>query len=630
MGLRPMGFRQRLTMFFVGIVLIPMLALGLLVHEMTQDSSEGKADARLDASLETAKVVYDRALRTASDEAGRIASAPLGEGGTIAAAIAARDVAALQDAAQRETGAAAIVTVAFHAADGETIVRAGPAEGIAVSRRPLIGPGGKQIGVVEVAALDPEDFTAEVGKMTGAEVAVVSDRGTLAATPALEDIGATDEGVSSIGLRGGEGRAAGLTLDGAPSGARLVLATEMEESWVASSPVLIAGLLAFLLVALACIGIVMRQLQRQVASMLAAARRIGSGDFSRMVPVEGDDEMAALAREFNKMSERLAGQMSELTRQREELDQSVRRLGAAFASGLDRGALLEIVIETALSSCTAETGRVSLLDQIEPEARAGPEPDAELAEALERASRASIEAIDMCEAEVSGARAIAIPLSPPGDQQAVLGTMAIARRGEGFSSGERDVFRYLVGQAEVSIHNIGAHERVTELAATDELTGLPNNRHFREWMTREVARSNRFGGELSLVILDIDDFKAINDTHGHLQGDAVLEQIGRVLRMESRGIDEPARYGGEEFVLGLPETPSEGATLVAERIRERLEETTVDPVNGGPPVRMTASLGVATMPADGTDLQSLFAAADEALYAAKRGGKNRVVTAAHT
>ena len=105
--------------------------------------------------------------------------------------------------------------------------------------------------------------------------------------------------------------------------------------------------------------------------MLAAAKRIGSGDFSGEVPAEGNDELAGLAREFNKMSDQLSDQMQQLQRQKLELDQSVRRIGEAFASGLDRTALLEIVIETALTACEAESGQILLAVTSSPEAEAG-------------------------------------------------------------------------------------------------------------------------------------------------------------------------------------------------------------------------------------------------------------------
>jgi diguanylate cyclase (GGDEF)-like protein len=127
------------------------------------------------------------------------------------------------------------------------------------------------------------------------------------------------------------------------------------------------------------------------------------------------------------------------------------------------------------------------------------------------------------------------------------------------------------------------------------------------------------------MILDIDDFKQVNDTYGHLQGDEVLKMIGEILLDESRGVDEPARYGGEEFVLALPETSAEGALEVAERVRRRVEQARVTRLDGA--LRVTASVGVATMPGAARDVRTLIAVADDALYAAKRAGKNRCVEA---
>jgi diguanylate cyclase (GGDEF)-like protein len=245
----------------------------------------------------------------------------------------------------------------------------------------------------------------------------------------------------------------------------------------------------------------------------------------------------------------------------------------------------------------------------------------------EAASKASA-AHGVAEVSHGDLHAIAHPLIRAGEgEDETLGAMAVAREGEPFGAGEKEVLRYLIGQASVSVENIGLHERVAEQAATDALTGLANNRHFREWIDRESQRIGRFGGDLSLVLLDVDDFKQVNDTYGHLQGDEVLKELGRILQLESRGIDESARYGGEEFVLALPETPKGGAIEVAERVRERIASTEVQGVDGNAPLAVTASIGVASMPEDGADSRSLIAAADAALYEAKRSGKNRVVAA---
>ena len=128
-------------------------------------------------------------------------------------------------------------------------------------------------------------------------------------------------------------------------------------------------------------------------------------------------------------------------------------------------------------------------------------------------------------------------------------------------------------------------------------------------------------------MLDIDDFKQINDTYGHLQGDKVLRMVGRVLQLESRGVDEPARYGGEEFAVALPETGLEGALDLAERVRARIESEQVPRAGGAGAVSVTASVGAASMPGSADGAEALIAAADAALYEAKRAGKNRVASA---
>jgi diguanylate cyclase (GGDEF)-like protein len=202
--------------------------------------------------------------------------------------------------------------------------------------------------------------------------------------------------------------------------------------------------------------------------------------------------------------------------------------------------------------------------------------------------------------------------------------MAVGRQGDAFDDSEREMLRYLCGQAAVSVENIDLHEQVSEQAVRDELTGLANPRRFRELIAKEAERAERFGHQLSLVLLDLDDFKQVNDTYGHLQGDEVLRMVGRILEEESRGVDEPARYGGEEFAVALPETGLDGALEVAERVRTAIAETRVGLVEGRGRIEVTASLGVsAVAPGSTADPKSLIAAADAALYAAKRSGKNR-------
>ena len=170
------------------------------------------------------------------------------------------------------------------------------------------------------------------------------------------------------------------------------------------------------------------------------------------------------------------------------------------------------------------------------------------------------------------------------------------------------------------------HERIAQEALTDPLTGLWNRRHMSETLDREVSRALRFGHEISLIILDVDDFKRINDGLGHLQGDIVLEEVSDLVKDATRDIDVAARYGGDELALILVETGSEGATILAERLRERVRDTEVTLREGGT-MGVTISVGVATVPDSAEDLESLVDGADRALLRAKRSGKNQIRTA---
>jgi diguanylate cyclase (GGDEF)-like protein len=173
------------------------------------------------------------------------------------------------------------------------------------------------------------------------------------------------------------------------------------------------------------------------------------------------------------------------------------------------------------------------------------------------------------------------------------------------------------------------HQRVAEQAVTDPLTGLWNRRHMGETLDREVSRSMRFGHPISLIILDVDDFKLINDRQGHLQGDIVLETVSDVVREATRSIDVAARYGGDELALILVETGRDGAAIVGERLTEKMRETAV-PVREGGTMGVTISVGVATIPDSAADLDSLVDAADHALLRAKRAGKNQIRAAPAT
>lgn len=173
------------------------------------------------------------------------------------------------------------------------------------------------------------------------------------------------------------------------------------------------------------------------------------------------------------------------------------------------------------------------------------------------------------------------------------------------------------------------HQRVEQQAVTDPLTGLWNRRHMAETLAREVDRAVRFGHPISLIILDVDDFKQINDREGHLQGDLVLECVADVLREGTRLIDVAARYGGDELAAILVETEREGALVLGERLADRMRATKI-PMRDAGSMGVTISLGVATIPDSADDVDSLVDSADRALLRAKRAGKNQIRAAPAT
>jgi diguanylate cyclase (GGDEF)-like protein len=166
------------------------------------------------------------------------------------------------------------------------------------------------------------------------------------------------------------------------------------------------------------------------------------------------------------------------------------------------------------------------------------------------------------------------------------------------------------------------YEEIYRLVTTDGLTGLINRRAFSESLAREMSRAVRYQRPLSLVVLDIDHFKSLNDTLGHLAGDAALRQLGALLRANLRREDVLGRMGGEEFALLLPEIDLEGARIVADKIRRIVEARAFE--YEGSSMRITVSAGVASREARESDGEELLRRADTHLYAAKRGGRNRI------
>lgn len=226
--------------------------------------------------------------------------------------------------------------------------------------------------------------------------------------------------------------------------------------------------------------------------------------------------------------------------------------------------------------------------------------------------------LDGCRSE------LAVPIRVKGR---ILGVLNVeSPRVGAFTDDDVRVLQSIADQAAVAIQNARLLGLTAQLAVTDGLTELYNHRHFTQQLQIKVERARRVGQPLSVVLIDIDDFKVFNDRFGHLVGDEVLRQLGRLIKQSVRRTDLAARYGGEEFAVLLPDTGTDAAARLAERIQQSLpqaESFLRDLTAGGPPLSL--SVGVAAFPEHASTWRQLLERADEACYQAKRAGKNRVV-----
>ncbi len=621
-----MSFRTRLSLFFVLIVIVPMVSLAFVLFGLIDDSENGKADAALAARQQTAVKLVDQA-RAAAERGALAASQDV----VLATALQRGRVGTADRRAEALLRPLGLKRIVIGPTGGLPTVDAGSRTAILPAKRRLEDKGGRSFGILEVSAQGPSAYARAVKQVTGADVVVRRDGRTLAATSTAAGVAKLPVPRGDVELGGRPFRVSSFTAP-AFTGSTLtisVLAASAPTSRDVRRARLIAGgiLLGFFGLALAFAALVSRSLHQQIGGFLGAAKRLSGGDFSAKVRTTGRDEFAELGDEFNRMSAELEQRLEDLGTERARLAEAMRRIGDTFAANLDRDGLLEIVLRSALDGAGATGGRAGLRDTPAAPLRkiaeagelAGLEPAlwAAEAEALQGASVA---------AHHAGANALAHPLRTVKGKATVTGVVSVARAGAPFSAAERELFEYLARQAAVSIENVGLHETVERQAITDELTGLANRRRLQETLTSEVERSRRFEAPVALVMLDVDDFKRVNDTHGHLTGDRVLREVGRLVRESSREIDTPARFGGEELAMVLPGTDLLGAYNLAERVRQQIEALVL-PLPDGGELRVTASFGAAIHPDCSGDVQGLLRAADTALYEAKRTGKNRTVRA---
>jgi diguanylate cyclase (GGDEF)-like protein len=354
-------------------------------------------------------------------------------------------------------------------------------------------------------------------------------------------------------------------------------------------------LLAGLLACLALVGVVAylqgRAIVRHLSRFATAARGIAHGSLRQRVPVRGRDEFAELGAALNEMAAQLEARLAELEEERGRVRDALARLGEALAATHDSRELLRIVAATAVEATSARGGRIVSADG---------------------------SVVASGDADAEGERLV-LPLNASRER---FGTLELV--GDSFDKEQRMNAASLAAHAAVALENARLHRLVERQALVDGLTGLANRRAASDALHAEAARSERLETPLSVVLADLDEFKEVNDVHGHAVGDEVLRVVAKVLRETLRESDVAGRWGGEEFLLLLPGADEEGAAQLAERVRVALGERSIPSVPG---LRVTASFGVAEYAGE-TNPEQLLEAADGALYRAKRAGKDRVERAA--
>ena len=621
-----------MRLFFIAVVVVPTVAVALVIFGLIASSERGQGDARLaarqGAAIKLAEEEQQRALTAA-----RVIAADQ----AVAAAIRSGDTAALERALRRDAARAGARRLTL-VSKGRTLVAFGSSEAM-LPATVALRDGGATTGVLRLSVITADEYAAKVKRVTEEEVLVRRGVETLAATRDQFAAVTQQPARGTVTVAGDRYRLATFTLPGFGTNRFRVTAFELadrtEEAISRGRWLAVLFLSGFVLLALIAGSAITRSLQREIETVLGAARRLGGGDFTAKIPTKGNDEFAQLGQEFNAMSSQLEARLEDLRHERVRLARSLRRLGEAFASNLDRQALLEIVVETAVDTLGADGGRASTRD--DPDAppvvvASVGDPDGCL-QAIEQTEQAVVARNEMIAVETDTGHAMGYPLRENAGSEDADGTNAglvlVWRAAQPFTLNERELFEYLAAQAAVSVENVGRHEDVVKESITDALTGLPNRRRFDQRLRHEVQRAQSIGAGIAVVILDIDNFKMVNDTYGHQTGDDVLQAVANVLLSASRDPDTPARIGGEEMAVVLPGATVDGAQEFAERVRSAIAALSFRDVDdaSAPEFSVTASLGIAASVGSDADVQALVADADGALYEAKRSGKNRAVTA---
>jgi len=372
--------------------------------------------------------------------------------------------------------------------------------------------------------------------------------------------------------------------------------------------------------------------QKPISLLIEGTRRVKEGDLSATIEVNVKGEIRELADAFNSMVVAIRDHVNEIEEKNFELQtlySMVERITRTINLNELRRIVLDIILEVfgkvdygVIVFKLMEDGKIELFSQ-----RTGEEKVIEKAFEVDEVDeyRDYINPDYVQEwmsgllddtRTTDGGSGVLVPLVAKGRR---LGILYVRKEnGEVFTEREMKLVQALSSHISIALENA----RLYTIAITDELTKVYTLRYFQQVLTDEVGRYQRYGQKVSILMLDLDDFKKVNDTYGHPVGDITLREFARLVKDSVREVDVVCRYGGEEFAVILPETDDKSALIVAERIRERTEKRVF--YIEGHEIKITVSIGVASCPKNAVTVRDLVNAADRALYRAKESGKNRV------
>lgn len=399
------------------------------------------------------------------------------------------------------------------------------------------------------------------------------------------------------------------------------------------------ALLLLAIIGLTFLASVLARLVTQPLQEVAdGAKAISDGHYGEEIPIRSRDEVGRLAAAFNEMSSQLNDTIADLSSSRDQLQRAVRRVGDTLKSTHDMGQIFEAILNTSVDAVSAEGGvlwrftstrealSVSNLSGMGDQ-RLGRVPVGEgiVGHVAERAAAMILPSPGGPTASANEPDMPNVVALPIYSRDRVMGVLAVYRSADAapFTGDELSTVQFLVEQGSTAIENVQLHEEAQRLSLMDGLTGIWNRRFFQMQFKQVLATATRFQRPFSVLMMDLDYFKEVNDRLGHQRGDAILIECAQRVSSVLREVDTFARYGGEEFICLLSETDTEGAKTTAEKICDAMR---AEPFRmaGEEPVTVTLSIGVSSHPEHGDTFKDLVEAADKALYAAKAAGRDRV------